>query len=558
MSEKIPVQQAIDSEEVKLDVNLESDESQVEVVTETQVEARVDNKESLKTAELEDFTPDVIEKAKKYKERISAYESSMTDTQDRLVEMSWNDPDRATTARELRQAEKERSRINADLADPEGNLLRAERQFYNKFMETVADGAGENLTPEDVILVYDEKFARLESSISESNSYIEEHRKAYGLNTRRAYEDPVLGPKMLERDELNKELAFAREMWEERGGLEIDKAREMVAVKKALDLLPDEQVSSKAEISTVSEVIGQPEEVNESVDDDQEKDKNLELLFSGYMDRLNKFDLRSLDQEKELVIIKREISGLDDLSSEEQTDLMVRISSELQTQEESQGSAEDTPARVSVADKIKQKKSGLNNEIVESLPVTPESERKLNLIMFDDALSTAERSLRETRKAGDLSKLPIAEKRKLEGKVAKIFPEGEAGSVEIVDEDISIKAENSARELIVENLNVEFSTPANRNKAKFETLEAIMAIDNLSPEQKIKLRNEVVYYLNDVEKAEAKTQNNKRARGIKGFFSRGVSKKDKAIKSYGSGGSGPSEKNRMNIWLAAFNAWIQS
>ena len=249
MSEKIPVQ--------------DTNETFVEVDVPTTPEVR----ESLKTAELDDFAPEIIEKAQLYKdkvsnnkkERLNAESLIKTINQEYKEQRAQNEVlnderirDRRDAEKILRQTDKSDSVVRSELLNADDNLMRAERQLFNEFMNGV-EGINSKSSPERVIGVFDDKFANLEASISEANTYIEEHRKAYGLNTRRAYEDPILGPKMQERDELQKELTLTRAAWVKIGGEGVEKAREMLSIKRAFDLLEqkDPQPNSPEDLSEI-------------------------------------------------------------------------------------------------------------------------------------------------------------------------------------------------------------------------------------------------------------------------------------------------------------------
>ena len=276
-----------------------------------EAEPTVESKEALSNAKIEDFNPDIIEKAQNYMVRVSEYEKDLSDGQTELSTMDANDPDRPLVQRKIRQAEKEQSIVNAELKNADDNLLRAERRLYNEFIKDDSSDTARS-TPEMVIGAYDDKFARLEASIAEANTYIEEHRKAYGLNTMRAYEDPVLGPKMKERDSLNKELDGAKEAWLAIGGAEVDKAREMVAVKQAFDQLVENSINQDPDGTK-----GNNPEGGSDLDGEFLDSAAIQELLAGFSESLKDLEPYSIEYQKRIEEITKELVDNDKISVED-------------------------------------------------------------------------------------------------------------------------------------------------------------------------------------------------------------------------------------------------
>ncbi len=330
MSEKIPVQ-VVEETEAVLETESNPDSNIDKSVDRSEdVEISAGEKENVKTAQIDDLSPEVVEKANAYITIVSENKESQVDLKSQLNKMEWNDPQKPLVERELRQTEKEQSRFNHELLNADNNLLRTERQLYDKFIEE-SESKEEQLDPEEVIAKYDDKFASLTASVAELDKYIEERRMSYHLNTKRAYEDVVLGPKMRERDAIKEELNQVQESWLQLGGGAVDKAREMVAVKRAYDLL-NEQASQEGVGNGRSEAEGTDNQEANEIPGLEEETSGAESgaetidtseMFSGYEKRLRAVEYEgNADFYRLFGEIEKDVMGNQALSGDQKKQLL--------------------------------------------------------------------------------------------------------------------------------------------------------------------------------------------------------------------------------------------
>lgn len=232
------------------------------------------------------FPKDILDKAMAYRKREISNQNRRASVEYKLNQANEVDREERSTEysigvnrwkRDLRQIDKDKSYIKAELLDAPENLLRAERTAYRKFTSLAGEGltykvdgltyksklkkneaseafAKDVSSPEEFVAKCQSVRDKLRADVDKLQTEIHAKQKAYNLNTMVASKDSIIGPKMKELEKQTKKLGELDAIWSLVGGADIDAAREMVKVKEAYDWIATNEQRALEEQATNSPV----------------------------------------------------------------------------------------------------------------------------------------------------------------------------------------------------------------------------------------------------------------------------------------------------------------